>query len=96
MLTDDQADDLRAPLPACLLVGRRLSEQHQVGVGDVVAGLRAVASDVPDAALVIDLAVRLLIEAMCRQQLAALELHRGHRGAARRLLDAPLVVTAAG
>lgn len=89
MLTDD---DTPAPVPACLAVGRRLAEQHKVGVAEVVAGLRAVAQDVPDADLVLDLAVRLLIEAMTRQQLAVLELQRGHRGAARRLLDAPLVV----
>jgi hypothetical protein len=41
---------------------------------------------------VLDLAVRLVVEAMTRQQLALVELEAQHRGAARRILVAPLQI----
>ncbi len=85
-----------APAVASLALGRRLAAQHQVEPAEVLAALRTVAREVPDAALVVDAAARLVIELMVRQQQAVLELEAEHRGAAKRILRAPIVLPRAG
>lgn len=81
-----------APALASLTFGRRLAAQHQVEPAEVLAALRTIGREVPDAALIVDAAGRLIVELMVRQQQAVLELEAQHRGAAKRILRQPIVL----